>query len=364
MSIIMRTRLSVVASAVTVAVGATVAGAAAATPAGALPSSSSPGTATSTHVNTLTPAARTLVKGAGPAAEAKAISSYWTPARMKAAVSLDKQTIAGKAPKASAIAPHGAAKTIKAAAPVATLGSRAAKVSPKYDFPNLPYYSATARTVGKVFFSRTSGGQTWNFVCSGAIVNTEGKSTLWTAGHCVYDYANGKSGVRVWDNNFTFVPSYSNGSAPYGYWTARNMTSMNAWINNRDFTQDNGAAFINRNSSGYRLADYLGAQGLAWNQSANYYATAFGYPQAAPFNGAYLVRATGNTVASGSTIYMYSGMTGGSSGGPWLRNYDGNYGSINGHNDFVYTNSPNYMYSPYYGNQIASLYNAVRYQSA
>jgi len=61
---------------------------------------------------------------------------------------------------------------------------------------------------------------------------------------------------------------------------------------------------------------------------------------------------------------MYSGMTGGSSGGPWFRNFDGNWGYVNGHNDFVYTNSPAYMYSPYYGNQVASLYNAVRYQTS
>ncbi|KYH45041.1 hypothetical protein [Branchiibius sp. NY16-3462-2] len=321
--------------------------------------------ATVTHTNTLSPAVRQLVKGSGVHAEAKAVSAYWTPARMKAAVSLDKQVISGKAPARKATTPQGAAKSIKAAAPIVALKRTNVAVSPKYSFPNLPYYAPTARTVGKVFFSRTYGGQTWNYVCSGAIVNSEGKSTVWTAGHCVYDYADGnaKTKPRVWDTNFTFVPSYSNGSAPYGYWYSRSLTTMSSWMSNRDYANDNGAAFMNRNY-GYRIADYLGAQGLAWNQSANFYASAFGYPQAYPFNGAYLVKATANTVSAGNVIYMYSGLTGGSSGGPWLRNYDGNYGQINGHNDFIYTNSPSYMYSPYYGNQVASLYNAVRYQSS
>lgn len=323
-------------------------------------------TATVTHANTLSPAVRQLAKGSGVNAEAKAVSAYWTPTRMKAAISLDKQVVPGKAPVArKTIAPKGAAVAIRGAAPTVAPTSNARTMRPMYSFPNLPYYAPTARTVGKVFFSRTYGGQTWNYVCSGAVVNSEGKSTVWTAGHCVYDYADGDTMTkpRVWDTNFVFVPSYSNGSAPYGYWYSRSLTTMNSWINSRDFTQDNGAAFMNRNY-GYRIADYLGSQGLAWNQSASYYANAFGYPQAYPFNGAYLVKATGYTAASGNTIYMYSGLTGGSSGGPWLRNYDGNYGQINGHNDFTYKSSPSYMYSPYYGNQIASLYNAVRYQSA
>lgn len=323
-------------------------------------------TATVTHANTLSPAVRQLAKGTGVGAEAKAVSAYWTSARMKAAISLDKQTVSGKAPATrTATAPKGAAVAIRGAGPTVAPTVSGRSVRPAYTFPNLPYYAPTARTVGKVFFSRTYGGQTWNYVCSGAVVNSEGKSTVWTAGHCVYDYADGNQMTkpRVWDTNFIFVPSYSNGSAPYGYWYSRSLTTMNAWIGSRDFANDNGAAFMNRNY-GYRIADYLGSQGLTWNQSASFYANAFGYPQAAPFNGAYLVKASGYTAASGNTIYMYSGLTGGSSGGPWLRNYDGNYGLINGHNDFVYTSSPNYMYSPYYGNQVGSLYNAVRYQSA
>lgn len=359
----MRIRISrrpaLLAAGATLAVAASLAVSApgqAATPAAKAP-------ATVTQVNRLTADVQRTVKGSGVAAEAAAVASYWTPARMKAATSLDKQTIKGKAPAPTVTKPQGPAGAVAGAAPQVAAKLTATLAPAALDYPGFPSTHPTAKTVGKVFFSRTYGGSTWNFVCSAAVVNSEGKSTVWTAGHCVYDYANGVSGARVWDSNFTFVPAYANGSAPYGYWYARSMTTMNAWIASRDFTQDNGAAFMNRNF-GYRIADYLGAQGLTWNASANFYATAFGYPAASPFNGQWLVRATGNTYASGGTIYMYSGMTGGSSGGPWLRNYDGSYGLINGHNDFVYTSSPNWMYSPYYGNQVGTLYNAVRYQSA
>jgi hypothetical protein len=92
---------------------------------------------------------------------------------------------------------------------------------------------------------------------------------------------------------------------------------------------------------------------------------AFGYPQAPPFNGQYLVGDNGYTYnGGGGTIYMVNYMTGGSSGGAWLNWFNGQWGYINGHNDFKYTNLPQYMFSPYYGNQVASLYNTVRGISA
>ena len=316
--------------------------------------------ATVTHTNTLTPAARKLMKGSGAAAEAKAVATYWTVARMKAAKPLDVSgtfTHAGTAPRqaSKALVPQGPAASVapskSAAAPRAVRIGRG--VRPQATYPSLPYYHPAARTNGKVFFTRSGA----NYVCSASIVNSEGKSLVWTAGHCVVD-------GRVWDSNFTFVPSYSNGSRPYGTWYARQLTTTAGWYYNRDFSQDVGAATMYRNF-GSRITDYLGGQGITWNQTPNYYTCAFGYPQASPYTGAYLVQACGNTSNAGNgTIYMYSGMTGGSSGGAWYRNFNGSWGYVNGHNDFVYTNAPAWMYSPYYGNQVADLYNAVRYQTS
>ena len=316
---------------------------------------------TVTHLNTLTPAVRGLIKGSGEAAEQKAVAAYWTPARMKAAKSVEDSTTfkqlsaAKRTAAAEASVPRGPARAV--APSQAATAPRAVKAAPTVSLqtfsPNLPYYYPAARTNGKVFFTRAG----LNYVCSASIVNSEGKSLVWTAGHCVVD-------GQIWDSNFAFVPSYSNGSAPYGTWYSRQLTTTSGWYWNRDLTQDIGASTVYRNF-GYRLADYLGAQGIMWNQSANFYTCAFGYPQAYPYTGAYLTEACGNTGNAGDgTIYMYSGMTGGSSGGPWLRSFDGNWGYVNGHNDFIYNNSPVWMYSPYYGNQAASLYNAVRYQTS
>jgi len=314
-------------------------------------------TAVVSHANTLTADAKKLQKGNSASDVTRALSSYWTPARMKAAKSLDSAASRGEAERtklrtAATAKPGGLAgqvgpaKTAKAPKAVTSPST----IRPQYWYPNLPYYYPAARTNGKVFFTRSG----ISYVCSGSIVNSEGKSLVWTAGHCIADGG-------VWDSNFVFVPSYSNGWAPYGYWSSRQLWTTYQWFYNRDFSQDNGAAVMNRNF-GYRIADYLGAQGIAWNQMPNYYACAFGYPQAWPFTGQYLVEACGDTFdGGGSTIAMYSGLTGGSSGGPWLRWFDGNWGYVNGHNDFIYTNNPSYMYSPYYGNQVATLYGSVRY---
>jgi hypothetical protein len=328
-----------------------------ATPERAVAANPTPTVATDTvsHVNKLTPQVKRLARGTGVAAQTKAISAYWTSARMKSAKSLDGVS-AGTAARQSAKTvnkPQGRTGSVKPAKSVVTPKAKRPSVSAKYVNPNFPYYSFGARTNGKVFFTRSNV----NYVCSGTVVNSEGKSTVWTAGHCV-------TGNKVWDSNFTFVPSYSNGSAPYGYWYAKNFTTTSAFYNNNnDFANDVAGVVMYRNSYGYRIVDYLGGQGITWNQSANYYTCAFGFPQASPFNGAYLYEACGSTYNAGNgTIYMYSGLTGGSSGGAWYYGYNSSTqsGYINGHNDFIYTSSPSWMYSPYYGNQVAGVYNAVR----
>lgn len=305
----------------------------------------------------LSPDVAATVRGTGVDAREQALSRYWTPERMKAALP-DSELPAMKAaqaaaPKVGALAtkPQGPSARIDAAAPATQpQATDTSGVSPQAYYPNYPVGHPVARTYGKVFF--TSAGL--NYVCSGTIVNTEGKSTVWTAAHC-------NTSNLAWHYNWTFVPNYSNGSAPYGNWYAYQLWATTAFFNNNnDFANDVGAAIMNR-SGGWRITDYLGGQGIAWNYAIGQYMYAFGYPQGAPFNGCCLVGENGASYnGGGGTVFMVNYMTGGSSGGAWLFTFDGNWGYINGHNDFKYNNAPQYMYSPYYGNQVASLYNTVR----
>ena len=101
------------------------------------------------HANSLTPTAKRLMKGTGPVAEAKAVASYWTPARMKAAKSLDNVVATGKAPRQTAGAPQRARP--RQIAPVTRELPRPAarRRSQRTTEPNLPYWYPAARTNGR-----------------------------------------------------------------------------------------------------------------------------------------------------------------------------------------------------------------------
>jgi len=300
------------------------------------------------------------VRGTGVAAQQQALAQYWSAARMQQALPANqlpsvKQAAANANVQQrlanSATTPDG--PPVKIAPVAATSALATPKAVPQSSYPNYPIGHPVARTYGKVFFTNAA----LNYVCSATVVNTEGRSTVWTAGHCV-------SEGGAWNTNWVFVPNYVNGSAPYGYWYSYKLWATTAWVNNNnDLANDFGAATLYRHN-GSLINDVLGGQGIEFNHSVSYTAYAFGYPQESPFNGAYLVGCNGTTFDNGGyTIGLYCDMTGGSSGGAWLREFNGNLGYINGHNDFKFPSSPSYMYSPYYGKNAGSLYNSVRYVS-
>ena len=322
-----------------------------------------PATGIVSHKTELSAGVKKLMKGSGAQAEAKALETYWTPERMRAARPVERTATTspeGKAQqRAQAVVAGGAAGSVapaKVAKAPSVKAAAAAKsdTSPQVSSPKLKPNHPAARTNGKVFFSHDG----WDYVCSAAIVNSEGKSLVWTAGHCL-------AGDQEWSYDVAFVPAYNNGSAPWGIWWARELTTTAGWFYYEDWAYDVGAMTMDLNPDvNASIANYLGAQGIKWNQSAKYKAAAFGYPHASPFNGEYLYRANDTTTNKGDgTIYMDSGMTAGSSGGPWLRSFNGKWGYVNGHNDFIYLAKPSEMYSPYYGNQVRELYNAVRYET-
>ncbi|MFG1955100.1 trypsin-like serine peptidase [Micromonospora sp. NPDC048830] len=299
----------------------------------------------------LSPEVARTVTGAGAEARQRALAEYWTPARMRAArpeseIPAVRAARAARQPAQGVTRPQGPAGAIAPAAPAdEPRAAGPAGASPTLYYPNYPVGHPVARTIGRVFFTLNGG----NYTCVATIVNTEGKSSVWTAAHCL-------TGGGAWATNWAFVPNYSSGSAPYGIWYATQLWATNAFFNNNsDFANDVGSAVLGR-VNGWRICDYLGGQGIAWNYPIGQYVYAFGYDGAGR-----LVAENGPTYdGGGGTIYMVNSMTGTSSGGPWLINFDGSWGQINGHSDFKYNTLPQYMFSPYYGNQVASLYNAVR----
>jgi V8-like Glu-specific endopeptidase len=235
-----------------------------------------------------------------------------------------------------------------------------AKVPAAYN-PGYDYWHPTARTNGKVFFEMNGG----IYQCSGSIVNSEGQDTVWTAGHCVND------GAGTWATNWQFVPAYDDdltNPEPYGRWTAVQLWSRTAWINDANFAEDMGVAIMGPRG-GYHIVGYLGGQGLTTNVGRRVWENAFGYPAEAPFDGGNLYQCWGSTSPEWEFLWMWSetlqmpcDMTRGSSGGPWLHNWDGNWGYLNGVNSRIdRIVGPTIMLSPYFDDTAWSLYEATRH---
>lgn len=265
--------------------------------------------------------------------------------------------------KARFASPQGKAVRIAGATGLVTTPRQ--HVIPAFGSTGQPWYGsstqAPATTTGKIFFSDHNGG---NWVCSGSLVNSAGQDLVITAGHCVYGTAGGELPAgETWHSNWVFAPDYSNGSAPYGYWSARQLWTLTYYMNNDDEPDDLGAALLNPNSNGVKAVALLGGQGFAWNQSSSQYIYDFGYPAAAPFNGQTLQYCT-NQAGFGwwnDMEFLPCNFTGGSSGGPWLMNFNGNWGYVDSVNDATgYFFYPGQMGGLYFGNNAKNLYQTVQ----
>ena len=310
------------------------------------------------------------------ATKAEALAAYWTPDRMRAAVPMDSSPALANAYQkfqaldASRVKAAGRTKArpapdgpeLKMAPQTSSEVAAHPTASAAAYNPNLNYWTPTAYTNGKVFFNMNGG----SYQCSAAIVNTEGKDTVWTAGHCV----NAGSGGQ-WATNWTFVPAYDDdlaNPAPYGYWYAAQLWCRTAWINSSDFTEDMGVAIM-QTHNGWHIVDYFGGQGFRANIGKNVWENTFGYPAEGPFDGGNLNECWGTSSPewtvlfwiTSETIKIPCDMTRGESGGPWLNGYDGNWGYLNGINSRIdQIVGPTVTFSPYFDDTAVSLFNTTR----
>jgi len=287
--------------------------------------------------------------------------SYWTAARMASAVDVTTIERAGTpqatsgsistgAPgKASGWTPAGAGLTESAVGSAAQQDPAGVSPTTQCQYCFIPftryYYYAKYRTypvstVGKLFFTNDGG----NYVCSASVVYT---NTLDTAGHCVAN----TDGTHQWDSSALFCPSYNAGvNGAVGCWAANYFVAWNQWITDGSFEWDFGG--INTSTCGTvhcsPIANTTGYLGVAWNQGEDQNFTAFGYPQASPFDGNYIVvcqsefgyeTSEGNNDGGPNSIAIGCDMTGGSSGGPWIIGFGGG-NWVNGHNDWKWNSLP------------------------
>ena len=184
-----------------------------------------------------------------------------------------------------------------------------------------------SHTNGKIFYTDASDGK--NYVCSGAAINTPTKRTVVTAGHCVHGGKN-----KTWHRNIVFVPGYNRGVRPHGTFSAQYLRVANDWVQYGQPTGGTGdsykhdVAFIktNTNEKGQLLVNMVGGHGLNVDRSPIFESTVFAYPGNKE-SGTVMHACWGNTHTIRITPYYFPTLSGcefagGSSGGPWLADYN------------------------------------------
>uniref|UniRef100_B8HME3 Peptidase S1 domain-containing protein n=1 Tax=Cyanothece sp. (strain PCC 7425 / ATCC 29141) TaxID=395961 RepID=B8HME3_CYAP4 len=193
------------------------------------------------------------------------------------------------------------------------------------------YLSATYpySAIGRLTF-RVGSFTSW---CSASVIR---RSVIVTAAHCIQDFGSGSNTFT----NFTFVPGFYNGAAPYGSWSAQAFVRPASWANGTDIgsgaARDNDLAVIAlRPISGQFIGSRTGQVNYGWNnysfvsssRTGNLSVAALstlGYPGLLDA-GRIMQRSDGpsflTTIGGAGQIYQGSTFTGGSSGGPWIANF-------------------------------------------
>ena len=215
-------------------------------------------------------------------------------------------------------------------------------------------YGRQIATTGRVFWQV---GQ-YSYSCSAAVIPSKSADLIVTAGHCIYDID-----TKKWynNNNWVFVPAYSNNYRPYGTWPARSFTMKQAYMSG-DYNYD--VAFVALSKLNQQsIQSTVGSQGIGFNQPRSARMYSFGYPGNLD-NGEYLKSCLANAQASQYTSNSYIGqglpcnMGHGCSGGPWLQNVDDStgVGYVTSVNSFMIDGIPNVLNGPYFEDNIKSLY--------
>jgi len=280
------------------------------------------------------------------------VRTYWTRARMAAAVPAERLS-----------APPGTRFQRRAALAgylsqvVATRGTaRPVDTGSPWSRGGL-----LTRTTGKVFFTLSDT----DYVCSGSAVTSADRSTVLTAGHCVYDPQDG-----VWARNWMFVPGYASGTAPHGLFVADHLATTTGWRTSGDFDDDVALVDVGPRGDGRLLTDAVGSQRIGFDVPRGRPAVAVGYPAEEPWDGETLIgcagplrqdRRTDPSFTPTTDQGMACTMTGGSSGGPWLTDLDprSGRGTVTSVTSFGYTDQPGVLWGPYLGSAARAMYEQV-----
>jgi hypothetical protein len=282
---------------------------------------------------------------------ARQASRFWTPARMRRARPMGLAPVGARSlvPPPPASAAAGLPHRVPALAPRpgASASSAAEMV--------LEPAAAGFRQNGVIFFE----AEGFLDRCSGTSVSAPNFSVVFTAGHCV---DSGGPHGHPYTSQWTFVPGYRYGQRPFGVFPAKWLDTTEGWMATGSENLDVAAAVVGRNEKGERLADAVGAAGIAWGLKADQVFDVHGYPAARPFSGEtqqlcsqtpFLGHDPASLLSSGPlNLAVDCNVTGGSSGGGWT--IAGNL--LNSVTNYGYPDDPATNFGAYFGKEVARLY--------
>jgi V8-like Glu-specific endopeptidase len=195
-----------------------------------------------------------------------------------------------------------------------------------------PWRGPAMKTVGRLFFTNEKGQDSY---CTATAVQSRNRSAVMTAGHCVQLPA---SLPENHYSNMVFVPGYSEGKRPYGAFVVRAVVMPRSWEHDG---QNDVAAVVVDSRDGTSLTDAVGGQAVAMGRKPGGKVTVFGYPDSQEERGERLMYCAGTTsTAPEGRQSVRCPMEGGSSGGPWLADFEEKSGlgelvSVNSSGDAV-----------------------------
>jgi V8-like Glu-specific endopeptidase len=294
-------------------------------------------------------------------AEQARIVKYWTPRRMAQAT------------------PRGFVRTAGGFVPAARGGNKPDKPgggggSSDGSVTGAPWTAGgpALTGTGKVFFTMAGS----NYVCSGATADDGGRtgySLVLTAGHCAYDETNG-----AFATNWMFVPEYDSNptnscaATVHGCFTAVALVVHQGYasagaFNGQAIRHDWAFAVVGAGSKGGQLDARVPDFPVAFS-APEVERYAFGYPAQGKYDGRDLVYCAGPVIEDGgmsnATWGLKCDMTPGSSGGPWMRDFDAQAGSgtLDSVNSYKYNGGKqkNYMFGPKFGAKTRAVYDVAR----
>ena len=171
------------------------------------------------------------------------------------------------------------------------------------------------RTVGKLFFSKRTGG---DFVCSASVIR---QRIVLTAGHCVHSGSGGSAGFH---RNFLFVPAFRDGAAPLGTFTPRRVGTTSQWLASNGLVPNAAdfGMFEMNDRAGKKIGAITGTLGFRTLSLLPNHTTKLGYPGNLD-RGQKMQQVTSQSfrATSPNNVEYGSNARGGSSGGPWVMNY-------------------------------------------